>query len=216
MRVVVLLVLVGGLVRCAPADEKPPAGPADAFDRMVAVLKYGQLNSFSKPAKEDAAVALGLLGDERAVPVLVEHLASEEDDHLRFEIAKALGWLRSPKAVAGLEKALKDPDEHVRDAAATALKEIAKKDKPVNPAPARQPPANVGREAAPGGPPLEPGKTYRLTLARAGGGELVGKAPAAPAGGWVRVEVRRGDKRVASWVNLGAVEVVTSEPEGEK
>ena len=49
--------------------------------------------------------ALGLLGDERAVPVLAEHLANEKDPNLRFQITKALGWIKSPKAVPALEKA---------------------------------------------------------------------------------------------------------------
>jgi hypothetical protein len=215
MRVVALLVVATGLTRLAPADE-PKRGPAgeDAFARMVKVLKFGEVNAYTQPIKGDAVVALGLLGDERAVPVLLDHLANETDDHIRFQIVNALGWLRSPKAVPGLEKALKDPDEHVRDGAVAALKTITGKDYPTAPPPAR--PAGAEPRPAPAGLDLEVGKTYRLTLARAGGGELVGKVLSGPADGWLRVEVRRGDRRIASWVNLRAVEVVTPEPAGDK
>jgi hypothetical protein len=183
------------------------------------------VNEYFEPAKGNAVAALGLLGDERAVPVLVEHLENEKDANLRFQIVKALGWLKSPKAVPALEKALKDPDEHVRNGAAMALKGITGKDYPVE-----QPPFAPGpgldalmRQFAPahGADPrparpkpfLEPGKAYRFAFARPQGGDLAVKVLEAPADNWVKVQARKGDKPVTCWVNLAAVEAVTLDPD---
>jgi HEAT repeat protein len=118
------------LASSATADEKNAETPSDKlFAKCVKILKYGSVNEFYKPAKADAVTALGILGEERAVPVLVEHLQNEEDGDLRYRIVKALGWIKSPKAVPALEKALKeDKYIHARTAAAEALKEITGKD----------------------------------------------------------------------------------------
>jgi HEAT repeat protein len=118
------------LAAWATADEKKSATPSDKlFAKCVKILKFGDVNQYYTPAKKDAVIALGLLGEERAVPLLVEHLQNEENDDLRYQIVKALGWIKSAKAVPALEKALKeDKYEHARGAAAIALKEITGKD----------------------------------------------------------------------------------------
>jgi hypothetical protein len=67
----------------------------------------------------------------------------------------------------------------------------------------------TGTERA-AGPPLEKGQTYRFAFAQVAGGEIIGKVLEVPAGGWVKVEVRKADKPTASWVNLALVATVTT------
>jgi HEAT repeats len=98
------------------------------FAKCVKILRFGTINEYYIPTKNDAIVALGLFGEERAIPVLVEHLENEENDQLRLQIVRSLGWIKSPKSVPALEKALKDKYVHVREIAKAALKEITGKD----------------------------------------------------------------------------------------
>ena len=84
--------------------------------------------SVTEPSKVDAVHAMGLLGDERAVPLLIEHLENEANDHLRLQIVRALGWVGSATAVPALEKALLDKYPFVRQQSAGSLKKITGKD----------------------------------------------------------------------------------------
>lgn len=102
--------------------------PDAVFDRLKDILTYGDLNGYNRPTKADAVVALGLLGDQRAVPLLIEHLAHEQQNHLRMLIAKSLGWLGNADAVPALETALNDVYPHTRKQAALALKAITGRD----------------------------------------------------------------------------------------
>jgi hypothetical protein len=228
MRVVTPLLSVLALACLArAADEKPEAPGGGAFVRCVKVLKYGDVNEFFEPAKGDAVAALGLLGDERAVPVLVEHLENEKDANLRLRIVKALGWLKSPRAVPALEKALKDPDEYVRTGAAMALKGITGKDYKVEQGPAEAVPGldelakelarlqGPGQQSIPGKPFLEAGKRYCFAFGGAQGRDVIGKVVEAPVGNWVKVQVGKGERPVTSWVNLTAVATVTLESDGK-
>jgi hypothetical protein len=52
-------------------QKKAESGSDKPYARCVKILKFGQLNEFYEPAKSDAEIALGLLGEERAVPVLI-------------------------------------------------------------------------------------------------------------------------------------------------
>ena len=56
--------------------------------KCTKILNYGEQQQLYKPSKLDAVSTLGLLGDERAVPILVEHLENEENDNLRLQITK--------------------------------------------------------------------------------------------------------------------------------
>jgi len=67
-----------------------------------------------------AALALGQIGDPRAVPALRAAL-SDADLIVRIESAAGLGRLKARGAVAGLSQALQDPDARVRQTAAVAL-----------------------------------------------------------------------------------------------
>jgi len=120
-------------VTCAPlfAQEKKQDTPADKLlEKCIDIVKNAPpVTPHDKPSKNDAIAALGLLGDERAVPVLVEHLEKETNDLVRLKIVRALGWIKSAKAVPALEKTHKnDRFEFCRIAAAEALKQITGKD----------------------------------------------------------------------------------------
>ncbi len=130
------LILIGSLLWSATAQAQSagetmpsPAG-SEFFQKCIKLLNYGENMSFNKPGKRDAATALGLLGEEKAVPVLIEHLQNEENSDLRMQIVRALGWIGSAKAVPALEGALHDKYPFVRQQAAFALKTITGKDYP--------------------------------------------------------------------------------------
>ena len=78
--------------------------------------------------RRDAAIALGKLGTDEAVSVLIEKLqtlqASKTAKNLRIDIAKALGTAKNSKAVSVLESVLKDQDADIHFHAAEALFQI--------------------------------------------------------------------------------------------
>ncbi|MBU4561071.1 HEAT repeat domain-containing protein [bacterium] len=91
------------------------------INKIIKVLKYGDEN-FEKP---DAVVALGMIGDPRAVEPLMEHLKYSKNDHLRTEIIKALGRIGDKRATPALINVLEsDSPSYMRAAAAKALGEI--------------------------------------------------------------------------------------------
>jgi HEAT repeat protein len=114
------------------AEAAKAAGDLNRNDAMLArcikLLNYGEMVSIAKPSKVDAIAALGLMGDERAVGPLVEHLLNEENNNIRLQITRALGWIGSKEAVPALETALQDKYPYVRKQAAAALKDITGKD----------------------------------------------------------------------------------------
>jgi hypothetical protein len=224
MKAVTLLVFL-----LAPTNlprEKKPDPIDEALARCYKILKYGKENEFYEPDKRDAAITLGLLGDERAVPLLLEHLSNEENQHLRFEIIQALARIKSTKGVPGLEKALKDSYNLNREIAARALKEITGKDYKFERLPDPPGVKRVERllastpaaapEQRPSGPGsfLEKGKTYRFNGQRSG--TIVGRVLAAPSDGWVKVEIRQGAKKSETWVNLRALETIEPEAKAGK
>jgi hypothetical protein len=135
---VLLFIAIAGLLISAKTEMK--AGDAEnavvlensdnaaLLAKCTKILNYGSLNQYDKPSKGDAVIALGLLGDERAVPVLVEHLQNEANDNLRAQIVKSLGWIGSKSSVPALEAALQDKYLHVRNQASRALKQITGKE----------------------------------------------------------------------------------------
>jgi HEAT repeat protein len=70
-----------------------------------------------------AAAVLGMLGDSRALPVLVQALRTSADPGVRAGAALALGQLGTdvPGAEEALVDALADPDEFVRESTARVL-----------------------------------------------------------------------------------------------
>lgn len=101
---------------------------AAVIARCVKILSYGDTHGLAKPTKVDAVIALGLLGDETVVPVLVDHLKNEPDDNLRMQIVRALSWIGGTTVVSALEEALHDKYLHTRSRAAAALKDLTGKE----------------------------------------------------------------------------------------
>jgi HEAT repeat protein len=76
--------------------------------------------------RENAAWALGAIGDARAVEALIDVLEDgDEDESMQGAAARALGHIGDPRAVEALKDALKDEDALVRWNAAEALGEIS-------------------------------------------------------------------------------------------
>ncbi len=213
-----LCVAGAGENQTQPTSEKP-------FDRAVKILRFGPVNDYSKPTKGDAVVFLGLLGDDQAVPVLSEHLAHEFDANLRFQITKALAWLKSSKAVPALDKALRDEDVHVRNGAAMALTRITGKRYPTVQTPI--PPgiaqeltkrliagANTQQPAGSSFLSLNPGETYHFVFGQPQRPALVGKVLQGPIDNWVKIQIG-GDISSIAWINITTLAYI-SHRAGEK
>src|SRR3989442_5618051 len=82
-----------------------------------------QLRSNDVTLRSDAAHQLGKLGDERAVPVLVEAL-SDSDEYVRKSAVTALRRIGGPAAMEGLRQALADRSEQVVLQAVNGLRDM--------------------------------------------------------------------------------------------
>lgn len=81
------------------------------------------LNSPSLTIRAEAAIALGNMGDSRAVEPLINHMYDNESP-MRWHAAEALGKLGDPKAIPVLLKALYDKDKFVQQKADNAIWKI--------------------------------------------------------------------------------------------
>jgi len=86
-----------------------------AFDDVVRALQ-----SHDEEVREEAARALGELGDRRAVNPLIE-LLGDDNRYVRREAAKSLGKIGDEHAIPALINALKDEDRYGREGAAEGL-----------------------------------------------------------------------------------------------
>lgn len=77
--------------------------------------------------QRNAAVALGNIGDETAVPQLVAHLQNNRSPLVRSHCAWALGRIGGAQARAALQQARTDTDAAVAAEAAHALQEMQDK-----------------------------------------------------------------------------------------
>ncbi|HEY9736768.1 MAG TPA: HEAT repeat domain-containing protein [Trichocoleus sp.] len=103
-----------GQIRRLEADKDIPA--------LVAILQKEE--AFA----ENAAEALGNIGDSNAVEPLITALKTSEDSDIRRESAIALGKLQDSQAADPLIASLKDDDIRVQTSAKEALKLLAAKD----------------------------------------------------------------------------------------
>jgi len=81
-------------------------------------------------ASSDAAWALGLLGDKRAVSSLIDALGNSKKWGIRNNAAEALGRLGDDKAIAPLRESLSDDNEFVRKTIKNALVKLGVSDAP--------------------------------------------------------------------------------------
>jgi hypothetical protein len=231
MRMSAIVPLVcGTLAYPGPAPEKPEPSRDTVLARCTKILQFGEVVEFVKPGKADAIVALGLLGDKRAVPVLLEHLKNEENGNLRYQIVRALGWLKSKEAVRPLEKLLEDKRTdlatlNLRRITKYALEDITGKNYGAKESEEKAAERivdslrkfgslNPGVEALAAGGIGEVGKTYRFVFTRPEMKDVVAELLETPRPGWAKVRVLHGERATESWINLSAVAMVV--PVAEK
>ena len=105
-------------------------GLGDLGDPSVVLALAETLNNDANviALRQDAALALGKIGDDAAVAELSAKLAalqaSQSDKKVRIDILKALGEAKSQKAVPVLKAALEDSDGDIHFWAADALYQI--------------------------------------------------------------------------------------------
>ena len=166
----------------APAPDQEPE--AVTFEQLRARLATGDTGQ-----RKSAAIDLGLLGDRRAVHLLISALRGDRAALVRAAAARALGTLRARKGVAPLRRAASaDPDPRVQTSARTALTGMGRSVR----APRAQPPPRKARPRrgtahSPARAAYQSGRRLRLSgiviLAVGGGlGLLVGALTAAAHG----------------------------------
>lgn len=108
-------------------DADDPLTRAAASRALGEVRAFGSVDLFLSNLASDnvrvarwSATALGLHGDERALPALLG-LLGNPDPERREAAAGALGLLGDPRALDALVAALDDPSGHVAQAAAISL-----------------------------------------------------------------------------------------------
>ncbi len=92
-------------------------------------FSYNQIAMRPREAiKRNAALALGNIGDSRAIPSLVKTLEEDANSMVRGHTAWALGKIGGKKAKKGLEEALKrEEDKEVREEIINALDKMVNK-----------------------------------------------------------------------------------------
>ena len=107
-------------------EKQAPGKESDSLlvDRLIKTMRYGD-----KRDREDSVIALGMIGEKRAVRPLCEYLQHTSDRNMRMVIIRSLGRISSSEATPVLIKVLETDDyEFSRIEAASALGEIADND----------------------------------------------------------------------------------------
>lgn len=106
-----------------PQPVAPP--PQVAVDPLADAL--GRLKSHHGNSRRDGALTLGRIGDDRAVPALIDRLDKDTDKEARVAAAWALGEIADERAALPLERAsLHDRKHEVREAASIAYRKLPK------------------------------------------------------------------------------------------
>lgn len=117
-----LLMIVGLYSISAESGEIRRLEARKDIPALVTILQKEE--TFS----EQAATALGNIGDKQAVDPLLKALQSSEDDDIRRESAAALGKIGDVRAAEPLIGSLDDVDSGVQGSVKIALKQLAAKD----------------------------------------------------------------------------------------
>jgi hypothetical protein len=130
---------------------QPAAPPTVVVDPVATEL--ARLQSYHGNSRRDGALALGRLGDARAVPSLIDRLKNDYDKDVRVAAAWALGEIGDPQAAVALQRAaLYDRRSDVRDVASRAYARLPR-DLPATP-PGAAAPVNPTTASASNGPSL--------------------------------------------------------------
>jgi len=106
-------------VRNIATNDRGEIGSGDAVISFINALKNSDYE-----VRERAALALGEISSDFAIPYLIKTLEDDSNYDVRWRAAEALGKIGSDAAVTHLIKALKDPDYGVRFGVAEALGKI--------------------------------------------------------------------------------------------
>jgi hypothetical protein len=114
-----------------------------------------RLQSHHDNSRRDAAITLGRIGDDRAVPALVDRLKNDGSREVRIAAANALGEIGDPRSLTALDRArIYDRRNEVRTAAVRAMERIQRESTPDQPAQIVSTPAHPSG-VVPAGAPLE-------------------------------------------------------------
>ena len=112
----------------APAGGAPPGGAAPGGGGTQTQQAPGQPpppgDGAPGPGGATAAPGKPVGQDDTSVEALIHTLGHDRDPGARRKAAEALGKLTAAKARAALEKAIRDPDAGVANAARAALKQL--------------------------------------------------------------------------------------------
>ncbi len=109
-------------IRTSAVQEAGKMKLKEAFGKLTELLEKDE----SPLVRDNAAFALGELGDNRAVPYLIKALR-DSDEWVRKSAAKALGILKSKESFDALCQCLNDQSPTVRRTVARALAQIGDK-----------------------------------------------------------------------------------------
>jgi len=112
------------VVVASPPPVVVASPPATVLPQPVA-LAMQRLQSHHDNSRRDGCLTLGRLGDDRAVPALIDRLKNDPSREVRAAAATAIGAIGDPNSAVVLERAIVyDKKQDVRDAAAAALARI--------------------------------------------------------------------------------------------
>ena len=124
IRIFAVLLILPALCFAQKKENIEEGGINLVVNRLLKTMQYGD-----EREREEAVIALGMIGDRKAVRPLCEYLKNTNDRNMRMVIIRALGRIRSPEATPVLIKVLETDDyEYSRLEAASALGEIADSD----------------------------------------------------------------------------------------
>ena len=124
IRIFAVLLILPALCFAQKKENIEEGGINLVVNRLLKTMQYGD-----EREREEAVIALGMIGDKKAVFPLCEYLENTNDRNMRMVIIRALGRIQSPEATPVLIKVLETDDyEYSRLEAASALGEIADSD----------------------------------------------------------------------------------------
>jgi HEAT repeat protein len=97
--------------------------------RHETIQRIGELLKAAEPkVRKAAAITIGKIRDEKAVPMLISAWGGEIDDEVKKRIVEGLGRIGSPKSLSFLELAISERNPEIREKAAVVIGTIGLKE----------------------------------------------------------------------------------------
>lgn len=110
---------------CTTTENPDQVTLDEATQDVLNIAIGGSYNSYSKPSKSEAVLALALFKRTETIPEIIRLAKVSDNQNFRKECNIALGWLGQEEAVPYLKEAMKtDSYHHARKAAAISLEAI--------------------------------------------------------------------------------------------